>query len=398
MKSPFLVKLSWLLLCAIALIMPTAKIFVAMGMGVLGLVLIVNWIPKKTISKSMIGLLALYATMAIGLLFSEDPTVANRYLEIKLSFLVFPLVWWLGPSHDQKWVDRVLWCFVLATTSYALFCFGEAFVSYQSTGDSAEFIYRRLSNFFHPTYQAAYGCFSVGILLHWLMQKIQKARVFMIILAAFITVYVGMLASKAGILCLAALLVFLVFDQARKKGERKLLIIHAALFVLLAMSVLGVPKSSGRIEKMITEATAEESSEIATSSGQVRILAWRSALEIMVEKPFGVGTGDVKSALTEKYDEKGETFASAKQLNAHNQFLQSGVEHGWWGLTLLLAVCAIALLEALRMRNRLLAVLILICGFNMMFESFLELQAGIVLFCFFMTLLSQSRTHANISS
>lgn len=398
MKSPILVTISWILLCAIAVIMPTAKIFVALAMGTLGLVLIANWSPKKTLSGSMIGLLILYATMAVGLLFSDDLAYAQRYLEIKLSFLVFPLVWWLGPNHEQKWIDRVLWCFVLAASGFALFCFGEAFVTYLANGDSSEFIYRKLSNFYHPTYQAAYGCFSIGILLNWLVKRHVKGRMIMIALAVLLTVYVSMLASKAGILCLAALLIFLAFHQARDKQRRKLVILHASLFGVLVLSVLSAPKSSGRIERVIADATGQNTTEIATSSGQIRLLAWRSALEVMVEKPFGVGTGDVKAALTQKYEEKGETFAKSKQLNAHNQFLQSGVEHGWWGMLLLIGVCIVALLEAMRMKNRLLTILILICGFNMLFESFLELQGGIVFFCFFLTLLSQSRTDAGESS
>ena len=119
MKSSILVTISWVFLCGLAIIIPTAKIFVALAMGLLGLVLIANWSPKKTMSRSMIGLLVLYATMAFGLIFSEDPVSSQRYLEIKLSFLVFPLVWWLGPNNEKKWIDRVVWCFVLATSGFA---------------------------------------------------------------------------------------------------------------------------------------------------------------------------------------------------------------------------------------------------------------------------------------
>ena len=398
MKSSILVTISWVFLCGLAIIIPTAKIFVALAMGLLGLVLIANWSPKKTMSRSMIGLLVLYATMAFGLIFSEDPVSSQRYLEIKLSFLVFPLVWWLGPNHDKKWIDRVLWCFVLATSGFAVYSFGEAFITYLASGDSSEFIYRKLSNAYHPTYQAAYGCFSIGILLNWLMKGQNKWQWLKIGLSVLLSVYVGLLASKAGILCLAALLMFLAFHQARDKHKRKLVWLHAGLLAVLMVSILSAPKSSIRFEKVIADATGQGDAKIATSSSHVRLVAWRSAVEVMLEKPFGVGTGDVKAALTEKYVEQGEIFAGAKQLNAHNQFLQSGVEHGWWGMFLLLGVCVLALLEAIRMKNRLLTILILICGFNMLFESFLELQAGIVFFCFFLTLLSQSRSEARVSS
>jgi O-antigen ligase len=259
-------------------------------------------------------------------------------------------------------------------------------------------MYRKLSNGYHPTYQAVYGCFSIGILLNWLMKGQNKWKWLKIGLSVLLSVYVGLLASKAGILCLAALLMFLAFHQARDKHKRKLVFLHAGLFAILMVSVLGVPKSSSRFEQVIAAAAGQEDAEIATSSSQARLVAWRSAVDVMLEKPFGVGTGDVKAALIEKYEEQGELFAEEKQLNAHNQFLQSGVEHGWWGMLLLLGVCVLALLEAIRMKNRLLTIFILICGFNMLFESFLELQAGIVFFCFFLTLLSQSRSDARVSS
>ena len=339
MKSSILIRISWVFLCGIAIIIPTAKIFVALVMAVLVLALIVNWSPKSTISRSMIGLLLLYVTIGVGLVFSDDLSSAQRHLEIKLSFLVFPLVWWLGPNHDKKWIDRVLWCFVLATSSFAVYSFGEAFTTYLVSGDSSEFMYRKLSNGYHPTYQAVYGCFSIGTLLNWLMKGQNKWKWFKIGLLVLLSVYVGLLASKAGILCLAALLIFLAFHQVRDKQERKLVLLHASLFAILMVSVLAVPKASVRFEQVITSATGKGDAKIATSSSDARLIAWRSAVDVMLEKPFGVGTGDVKSALTEKYREQGEHFAEEKQLNAHNQFLQIGVEHGWWGMFLLLGVC-----------------------------------------------------------
>jgi O-antigen ligase len=88
------------------------------------------------------------------------------------------------------------------------------------------------------------------------------------------------------------------------------------------------------------------------------------------------------------YEQEGEHYASARQFNAHNQFLQTGAEIGWLGLTALLLI-----LGALWMSGSgepVARIFVLLCALNFLFESFLEVQAGIVFFSFWVLVYSRA--------
>jgi O-antigen ligase len=91
------------------------------------------------------------------------------------------------------------------------------------------------------------------------------------------------------------------------------------------------------------------------------------------------------------YLKRGETYAAERQLNAHNQYLQTGAELGWFGLCALLA-CLGSLWYA---RQAEISALFFasLCALNFLFESMLEVQAGIVFFCFWVIVYSKITTH-----
>ena len=102
---------------------------------------------------------------------------------------------------------------------------------------------------------------------------------------------------------------------------------------------------------------------------------------------MGVGTGDVKDVLLQKYQEKGITNAYLLRLNAHNQYLQTTIALGILGLLVVLGCLFLPLYEALRQKNILVFLFILIVAFNLLVESMFERQAGIVFYSFFNALL-----------
>src|SRR5690606_29888237 len=122
---------------------------------------------------------------------------------------------------------------------------------------------------------------------------------------------------------------------------------------------------------------------IANSTNEsvlARIVVWDIAIQEVKKHPFGVGTGDVKDHIIQKYKEnKLDQFAEIK-LNPHNQYLQTGVSIGWIGILLLILLQVCLILKGFKNNNWLLFSFSILCMFNMFFESFLEAQAGIVFF------------------
>ena len=84
-------------------------------------------------------------------------------------------------------------------------------------------------------------------------------------------------------------------------------------------------------------------------------MVWKCSIEIIKENVFfGVGTGDVKTELNKKYEEKNIQQALKDNLNSHNQFLQTYVAIGLPGFILLLASLLLPLLYGIKKGNILL--------------------------------------------
>jgi O-antigen ligase len=107
---------------------------------------------------------------------------------------------------------------------------------------------------------------------------------------------------------------------------------------------------------------------------------------------LGVGTGDVKDALISEYDKQTVDEFTIKKLNAHNQYLQTFIALGLAGiLVLLILLCTITILLGYnKMYDG--TLLTVIIAFNMLFESMLETQAGVVFIAFFLMLYFSNAT------
>jgi O-antigen ligase len=198
-----------------------------------------------------------------------------------------------------------------------------------------------------------------------------------------------MLASKAGFIAalISILMAMWVWFKNFKSIARA--ITMAVLCIgIMAASIKLLPASAERVSNAIVDAQntsaplANEKKE-AHSSTELRMVTWSAAGTLLLEHPLGVGTGDTESELINKYVQANENYAAERKLNAHNQFLQAGAEHGWLGILLLIACMLVLTYYALKWQNIVMLNFVLLCGMNFLFESFLEVQAGLVFFGFF---------------
>jgi O-antigen ligase len=392
MKSAKLEIVFWLLCGVIAILIPVAKLYVPLVIGVTTIVGLVNWAPKNRLNSMIVCMLGYYALVAFGLLFSEDYMAAAKQLELKLSLVIFPCLFLLAPAPNSVWVRRIFLGFALATMGFIGYSLVNAFVDYSITGNPREFSYRELALNYHPTYVAAYCCFTALILL---LKSPQTGigRILGGVAYILIALFVALLSSKAGWLCQGFILFFFLVLAWMRKGPGRLHFVwQGAALVAFSLALVFSPGSQRRLTEAVDSTQNIGSHEVANSSSSVRIVAWRSAIHIIATNPFGVGTDDVAQALVEEYSKRGETFAEEKRLNAHNQYLQTGVEFGWFGLGLLLFLLWSMLKRAHEQRNWLFLGFTLLILANMLFESFLELQQGIVFVAFMLVVFSLDET------
>lgn len=128
----------------------------------------------------------------------------------------------------------------------------------------------------------------------------------------------------------------------------------------------------------------------STESTEVRLMIWHVAGKEIQNHPLGVGTGDAKYVLLEKYKEFGMTGAYNAKLNCHNQYYETALAIGVHGLLVLIIFLMYLLISAIKKRNFILLWIVVIVILNLFFESMFETQAGVVFFVFFTGLLLTS--------
>jgi O-antigen ligase len=125
----------------------------------------------------------------------------------------------------------------------------------------------------------------------------------------------------------------------------------------------------------------------AENGSGVRLIMWTIATQVLKEHPFGVGTANVDDYLFSKLTKLKQHTLANKYYNPHNQYLQSGIEIGVIGLAVLLLLLIKATNLAWKQRNYLLLFIVVNLAFNMLFESMLQRQSGIVFYTFWITFL-----------
>lgn len=354
-------------------------------------------------SRALVALSAYYLCTALWIFPSENQDAAWFAMEVKFSLLLFPFIWMFLPMITARTRVNVLLALVWGCVAFVIIGVARAAWLFVETGDSAVFFYDQVAWYFHPTYLAAYDAFALVVLGRMHMRKVFTLSHPWLhyFLAMLLIVHVGLLESKAGYLC-ALLAIGLVGAQYFKRRNRaRAVLFMASGAVLLATIVVVTPSARHRVmtafkttetSQSVDQNARDEAVRVAKpeSSTQGRLAAWRAALEFIAVNPLGAGTGDVTDRLVEIYTREGESYARRKALNAHNQFLQAGVAFGWIGIAVLLHIFLAGFLLALRRRDFIFLSFLLICFLNMLFESFLELQSGVVFFSFFFSFFVKS--------
>ncbi|MFN0033084.1 MAG: O-antigen ligase family protein [Flavobacteriales bacterium] len=386
--------------------MPVAKKLVPGFIALLALYCIVNCIVHRRIFLSRnipaLLMLAIFALHLIGLTYSEHAHDGLNEVGIKLSYLAFPIIGWLMPGVTHNQLTKISNAFIAGCVAGIVVMLVSAMIQYSEVSDISIFSYEKLSGLvsLHPTYAATYLAFAIFILLRnaSLGRWFFSSKWIHVVCILAMLVFICMLASKAGFI--AAGLSVLLGGWCWWKNNKSMsggiaMVFSCAVVMFIALRLL--PGASERIEAAVNDATTIAADGTAAqheahSSTELRMLTWKSSLELLLANPIGVGTGDTEYELVKKYEAKRESYAAQRRFNAHNQFLQAGAEHGWPALLLLLTLCLVLLRSAITTRDAALMYFILLCGMNFLFESFLETQAGIVFFCFWVVVFAKQKS------
>jgi len=332
----------------------------------------------------------LYLAHGVALFWTDDQAEGWFQLESKLALLVTPWLTWetlrrvRGEARTQLW-RRLTWAFVLG------WCVHMTWVWIRFLGFvwrhewPLPWRYQKLASPFHPSYAAFYLLWA-GLLLLLLTAKRNRGLRWLFMPWS---AHLGLLASKAGWI-LGAGLLGLAGHRYRTWKQR--LLITSSLALLIGLGGLA---GSKRVSEWVGWMAAQElgnaenperegvqPSPTKTGSTGGRVQAWKGAWYVLREYPGGVGPGDAPRALDAAYQGAGFDYALKKHLNPHNQWLQWGVSLGWLGVSLLVLWWTLWGWISWKYSQPMMFILLVMISLNALFESVLELQAGIVFVVF----------------
>lgn len=136
--------------------------------------------------------------------------------------------------------------------------------------------------------------------------------------------------------------------------------------------------------------------DINGHSASQRFEFWKAGWGILKKHPLiGVGTGDIKNAYAEEYNEMNSPLDKEHRLRSHNQYLSIAVAFGILGLLWFLAALIYPFLKNKMWGDHFYFVFFLIAVLSFFNEDTLETQPGVTFFAFFNALLLFGRGDKN---
>lgn len=173
-KSRFF-KIYYFITLLIAFFLPLNKKIIP----ILIIILVINWLiegnfkekfaqAKNTSLAVLFG--SLYIIHVIGLLYSDNIDFAMFDLEIKLSILIFPLLFFTSPTFDQKKIQKILFSFIFGCFLAFLICISRALYLYVQDHQILHFFAAYFSILHHSGYFSMYLNFAIAIIIYFLIK------------------------------------------------------------------------------------------------------------------------------------------------------------------------------------------------------------------------------------
>ena len=369
---------------------------------ILLITVVLSGIIKKEVSFQLNVISSLfllfYFCYLIGIIFTRDINAGVFELEKKLSFVIFPLL--LSLKFKKIWSINVAYMgFILATFLVTLYGIIMALSAWLGAG-GGNWVYfsSAISPIHHPSYLAAYLTISTAFAFIGWREKLPFFSLYWIIpFTIFVIVIHGFLQSLSGTLFLLIAIFTSLLIWLRNKFRRPIFYTIIILMPIIGFIVINsIPSvqndwkdaSSNIIEYSKNPKSFVENREQTLSSSSVRIILWTAAFQIFYKHPFGVGTGNMDEFMEKELIILKQKELTKQNFNPHNQFLQTAVEIGFFGLLVFFAILFSSIYFGLKYKNYLLIIISSNLLFNSLFESMLQRQSGIIFYCFWLCLLS----------
>jgi len=358
---------------------------------------ILFWIKSKNWAESLRELkknktwwifMAFYFFHILSLLWSENFKYAFFDLQVKLSYLLCPLVFAGLTFSGDEW-KKIRRTFILGCALAAMICLCHSFWQFSIYGRKEFFFHDRFSFLMHPTYFMIYINLAMLFIfyeLFWSRDAEGNWRKYYLAILFFLLMILFLLSARTALAtALISFIIYVAILVRNKKFKQKEGLIVISFFGLAALFQVGVLAFYNRYDQVTNLIEHPDTKD--ENSASIRYHLWKIAAGLISEHPVaGVGIGDIKEELVKKYEANNYEYGIRNRISPHNQYLHTAVILGLAGVALLLLMFSTSLLLAWRNKDWIYGLFILIIALNAITESILERQAGILFFAFFNSL------------
>lgn len=335
---------------------------------------------KRPLRVALYGPIVYWLLLAISLLWSGDTATGLELLQLKAVLLIFPLCFLISDTsyltmRHLRGIGYALLVGVVGAFLHFMvraiiaMLHGTAFQVFQNT-----FYCHACPGVYHHAYIALYTVVAMAFIYNELSRCWKELKGWLrgalIVALLMIVCHTVIVNSRAGMLAMGLTAVACVAHLVITRRNWKLGLLVG--FLVVAAFVATTQLMPGYVNRL--SATVENVQDDA------RTHINRSNWHAFLERPlFGYGAGDYHASQVEQYGSDGFDYGANASFNAHNQYMESLLSTGIPGLLVLLFFLLAPLWTARRSHSLfLMALLTAIVMFNLLFESMLERQMGLL--------------------
>ncbi len=317
---------------------------------------------------------------SLSYFWSENKGVCIEEIISQIPFFLAPLFFLGENSKLEKSLSGLLYGFYFTGLFISLASVLNNIFFLRSGSFEDNFVYENLAVFsgMQPIYLSLYLIISS---LAWynlyIKNKISKSKIHLVSPAIFYTMVV-LLSSRTELIIYSGGL-FMIFINHFRSKKIIFFIISFIFMTITTCLILSNKTNSARFREMFDFKNDYHNNKWGGRA--IRLEKWKNAMECYKKFPFlGTGAGDCEDELQKVYQKNEFIVAYNAHFNPHNQYLQTLLTLGPFGLILLLSIFGVAFFSALEKKDFIFFLLIYIFFGSMITESMLERQNGLFLF------------------
>ncbi len=322
---------------------------------------------------------------------TQDTGYLLERLRIKLPFIILPLAFVSIPSLPRRGYLNILYLFFILASITAI----GVTVNYGMNFQMVNEMIGKGQPMPTPTNHIRYSLMIAYAIIIGFILTIEKHRFrfnwekFLVPgMTSFLLIFIHILSVRSGLAifyltCTLLLIRYIILSKNFLVGLGLTVLVTAIPFTAYHT----IPSLKTKIAYMYYDYLQNKEGKGRGYSDSERLLSLQLASELIRENPvFGVGAGDIRHVMHEKYEKEIPDIRNHEKKMPHNQFVSVFLGTGVLGGILFVVFCLLPLFWKKNHREPLFLSFVLIVLFSFLVENTIENALGVALTLFFLLL------------